>query len=532
MPSGVQRFPFEFPIPSTLPTSVYIPDRLEIFYRLTATLRRSSNNQEIDSRNIKNWVDWGRLNISKKKYIATTPIRIIRAMESIVSHGLPTENSHSSTSLLTPTVTQTESEDRVSNEEVSSGVMNSLNQLPWDRRGLSDYQVTLDEQHDQLAFSLSGRTMSNLNKPVNMLEETLGVRYKIGVDRTAIAIGTSIGIELMIEPTFSNVIIKSVVLKVSENRKYKIEIPVQHENNSSLTEPEIIKYNEGARMVMKWAIGYQIENEDGELMPDKKSMVRPVVKTGEKYVRQRSSTSQFLAYFDPPQLGHSNNKYFLDNGSDKKPKIYMDNEVSTQEIDIAGSSSSCQSTSDKKDIHDVINLKELNQPVKLGEYFGGRFVMPIPGCDSLLNPSMEYESINISHWMQLIVTIECNGKEFDITLDSPTRMLDCRVVSAGDERQTILPPPPLYETGNGFITHDWSTGTFWEQREPITSVSGWGSIIECPCEAKKLQEDARRKSFSASGKHENKYKGKKILPRTNTSPSMLPEWGPPPAYEN
>ncbi|KAI9341078.1 hypothetical protein BD770DRAFT_399268 [Pilaira anomala] len=541
MPSGVQRFPFEFPIPSTLPTSVHIPDRLEIFYELTATLRRSSSssNQEMmGSKNITNWVDWGRLNISKKKYVAKTPIRIIRAMESIVSHGLPTENNHNSTSLLSPIITQTESEDRVSNEEVSSRVINSaLSQLPWDRRGLSDYhQGTLDEQHDQLAFSLSGRTISNLNKPKNMLEETLGVRYKIGVDRTAIAIGTSIGIELMIEPTFSNVIIKSVVLKVSENRKYKIEIiPVQHENNScSLKEPpEIIKYKEGARMVMKWAIGYQIENEDGELMPDKKSMVRPVVdKVGEKYVRQRSSTSQFLAYFDPPQLGHSNNKYFLDNCLDIKPKIDMDNEVSTQEIDMIAGSSSCQSASDKKDIHDVINLKELNQSVKLGEYFGGRFVMPIPGCDSLLNPSMEYESIDINHWMQLIVTIECNGKEFDITLDSPARMLDCRVVSVGDEQQTILPPPPLYETGNGFITHDWSTGTFWEQREPITSVSGWGSIIHCPCEAKKLQEDAQRKSFSASGKHENNYKGKKILPRTNMPSNMLPEWGPPPAYEN
>ncbi|KAI9273267.1 hypothetical protein EDC94DRAFT_690235 [Helicostylum pulchrum] len=531
MPSGVQRFPFEFPIPSTLPTTVYIPDRLEIFYQLTATLRRSSNNHN-DSTNTANWVDWARRNSSKKKYVATSPIRIIRAMESIVSYGLPAENSHSSTPSLTPVVTQTESDsqDLVEQEVTAVGTSNPPNQLPWNRRGLDGYQGTLDEQHDQLAFSLSGRTSNNLNLPISMLEETQGIRYKIGVDRTAIAIGTSIGIELMIEPTFSNAVIKSVLLKVSENRKYVMQVPSKHAYSKS-TESEEKKYSEGVRMVMKWAFGYEVENDSGELVLDKKNAIRPISKISEKYVRQRSASSQFLAYFDPPPLGHIDNKFFLGNHPDNKPKIYVDNELPSQENDIAEIPSNSL-TSPEKDTHDVINMKELNQSVKLGEYFGGRFVMPVPDCEGILNPSMEYESINIGHWLQLVVTIECNGKEFDLTLDSPSRMLDCRVVSVDDERQTILPPPPTYKAGDGFVNHDWSTSTFWEQREPITSVSGWGAITLCPCKTKKLDVENKNKSFTASGKHQIQQKNTKRLSRTGTPSNLLPEWGAPPAYES
>ncbi|CAO3635461.1 unnamed protein product [Mucor hiemalis] len=542
MPAGVQRFPFEFPIPSTLPTTVYIPDRLMIFYQLTATLRRSTDiQQDLPGSSSINWIDWARRNSSKKVYVATSPMRIIRAMESIVSDGLPTSNADGSTPSLTlaPLIT-TENGPRSSNDSSESQseatgtsvITGALSQLPWNRRGLDEYQGTLDEQPDQLAFSLSGRICGNFNQPIHMLEETQGIRYRLGVDRTAIAIGTSIGIELMIEPTFADAIIKSAVLKVSENRKYTMKVPSEHAYNKS-TAHETKKYNEGIKMVMKWAFGYQVENDDGELDEEKKNSIRIISKPGDKYVRERSSSSQFLAYFDPPQPGHPSNKFFLGNHPDNKPVVYMDDEHEQENNDVlqgSGSTSSCSPSTDNTDDHDIINLKELNQKVNLGEYFGGRFVMPIPDCDGALNPSMEYESISISHWLQLIVTVECNGRDIELTLDSPSRMLDCRVVS-NDDKQTILPPPPSYEPGDGYLTHDWSTGTFWEQREPITSTSGWGSCVPCPCEAKKLEAQNKCKNYSSSGNHHTKQKKEKRKAASSTPSNLLPEWGPPPAYE-
>lgn len=106
MPAGIQRFPFEFPIPASLPTSVYIKDRLEIFYQMNATLRRSSqadSHQHNESAaNPINWIDWARRNTAfKKKYTACSPLRIVRAMESMVSNGLPTHNTNTNT--LSPT---------------------------------------------------------------------------------------------------------------------------------------------------------------------------------------------------------------------------------------------------------------------------------------------------------------------------------------------------------------------------------------------------------------------------------------------
>lgn len=534
MPAGVQRFPFEFPVPTNIPTTVHIPDRLDIFYQLTATLRRSTDSSTKQSSNL---LDWARRNAIKKTYVSRAPIRIIRAMESIVSDGLPTTNPHGSAPslTLTPIVTDTEEAPRTSQESVASA--GALSRLPWHRRDLDEYQGTLDEQHDQLAFSLAGRTVGNFNQPTHMLEETQGIRYKLAVDRTAIAIGTSIGIELMIEPTFADAVIKSAVLKISENRKYALTLP-SDQAYSSATETETKRYNEGARMVMKWAFGYEVENDDGELMEEKKNKTRLISKPGDKYVRQRSCSSQFLAYFDPPQLGDPNYKFFLGQHPDTKPAVYYDEDIKENEHAAASSSSAPATlpfnTASGAGNHDIMNLKGLNQQVKLGEYFGGRFVMPMPDCDGTLNPSMVYESISISHWLQLIVTVECNGKEFDLTLDSPSRMLDCRVVAVDDECQTILPPPPSYEPGDALPTNDWSTGTFWEQREPITFVSGWGSTVPCPCEAKKLEHFNKSKTFAASGKHlDTKSKNKKKNAASIiTPPNLLPEWGPPPAYEN
>ncbi|OAD07752.1 hypothetical protein MUCCIDRAFT_154749 [Mucor lusitanicus CBS 277.49] len=155
----------------------------------------------------------------------------------------------------------------------------------------------------------------------------------------------------------------------------------------------------------------------------------------------------------------------------------------------------------------------------------------------------------MSHWMQLVVTIECNGKAFDLLLDSPARILDCRLV-ADDECQTVLPPPPSYQPGDGHLYHEnnWSQSTFWEQREPITFVSGWGSCVPCPCEYKKLKAMNAAAATAAAKKplintdinanaakiasiSKNKNNNHTQSTATDSCPSShLPEWGPPPCY--
>ncbi|GAA5797072.1 hypothetical protein HPULCUR_002451 [Helicostylum pulchrum] len=528
MPAGVQRFPFEFPIPSTLPTTVYIPDRIEIFYQLSATIRRSSASDQIDGTNPVNWIDWARRNGSKKKYVACSPMRIVRAMESIVSNGLPINNSnrpHLSSSPLTPIISTL-------TPSVSTSITeNSTTQSPWDRRDLSQYQGTLDEQHDQLAFSLSGRTSGNLNQPINTLKNVEGIRYKLGIDRTAIALGTSIGIELMIEPTFTDAVVKCVVLQVSENRKYMMKVPADH--SWTTLSPEIKFQKEGVKMILKWAYGYEVENDEGSMTTSKKKTIHDDSKLGDKYVHQRSSSSQFLAYFDPPQPGSPNNKFFLGNsyGTNVKKETFFDSEEQVQEDNYDSSSSSFATQVNKK--REMVNLKELNQKIEMGDYFGGRFVMPVPDCSNILHPSMEYESISVSHWIQLVVTIECNGRKFDLLLDSPGRVLDCRVVSVDDECQTILPPPPSYKPGEGQSHHENAkpAGSFWEQREAITNVSGWGSCRPCPCEYKKIKrKDSNEEIASGNNSNKNIKKANNVSKPETCSPDLLPEWGPPPCY--
>lgn len=506
MPSGIQRFPFEFPIPSTLPTTVYIPGRVEIFYQLSATIRRSTTSDCPEQKNNLNLIDWVRRNNFKKDYVTCSPIRIVRSMESVVSNGLPTTNNNQTGATTFPIVT-TDVSDLITN--VSSLMTEDQTQSPWNRRGLNQYQGTLDELHDQLAYSLAGRMSGNLNQNVDKLDNVQGVRYKIGFDRTAIAIGTSVGIELMIEPTFANATIKSVLLRVTEDRKYAMKI------TSKRGQCETKRYREGVKMVLKWAYGYQLENGTIEAASDKKS--HQIHGTGGKFVHQRCLSSQSSAHFEPPHLGSPNNKSF--HGSDKNPKTFLVSEESIYEGSTRPAVKTC----------DMLNLKELNQKVDIGEYFGGRFVLPVPDCSNILHPSMEHEAITISHWINLVVTITCNGKTFDLMLESPARVLDCRVVSVDDECQTILPPPPTYKPGDGhrYQENIWAAGTFWQQREAITNVSGWGSCMPCPCQYKKLKALNNLDDGSNSN---NNSKKNLVTDNETCPPNYLPEWGPPPCY--
>ncbi|KAL9547958.1 hypothetical protein MBANPS3_005908 [Mucor bainieri] len=542
MPAGIQRFPFEFPIPASLPTSVYIKDRLEIFYQMSATLRRSSQaelHQHSESAvNPINWIDWARRNTTfKKKYTACSPLRIVRAMESIVSNGLPTSNTNTPSLSAASQLSEEEQQEQPEAETITTPTTQQ-DVLPWNRRGLDAYQGTYDEQHDQLAFSFAGRSSGNLNQPIHTLNGVQGIRYKIGVDRTAIALGTSIGVELMIEPVCEDAVIKSVLLKVSESRRYAMKVPAGHTWDTNA--PETKRTNECATMVLKWAYGYKVEDEEDESRVHKQTKSSTsTAKKGERYLRQRVENSQYLAYFDPPRPGCPEGKQFLNSTFDRTKKCFADSGMmNTQEHE------SSSSVADR----DMLNLKELNQPVKVGEYFGGRFVVPVPDCSNILHPSMDYESIKMSHWMQLIVTIECNGKTFDLLLDSPARILDCRLV-ADDECQTVLPPPPSYQPGDGHLyrENNWSQSTFWEQREPITFVSGWGSCVPCPCEYKKLKamNAAAKKPLLATNMNANTTKTISISKNKNNNgnqthnlttatddcpSSHLPEWGPPPCY--
>lgn len=539
MPAGVQRFPFEFPIPATLPTSVYIRDRMEIFYQLSATIRRSTSMGDHESISPINWIDWARRNSSKKKHVACSPIRIVRAIESIVCSGLPNSVHEQQQQQLNIQQTgASPASDAVSssNSLTVTPSTEELVQLPWNRRSLSEYQGTLDEQHDQLAYSLSGRTTNNLNHSPEMMENVCGIRYKIGFDRTAIAIGTSVGIELMLEPTSSQVVVDSVVMKISENRKYAMKVPSDH--TWSADAPETKRVTEGVKMILKWAYGYEVENNDSSFYGEQKkdSNRKKIHESGANFVYQRSCSSHNLAYFDPPQPGSTSSKSFLGSQIDSKPRVILDSEEQVLENDYQFASSSSSPISTTCD-REMINLKELNQTVNVGEYFGGRFVLPVPDCSNILNPSMEYESININHWIQLVVTIRCEGKKFDLLLESPGRVLDCRVVSVDDDCQTILPPPPSYQPGDGHLYQEntWSTGTFWEQREAITSVSGWGSCVPCPCQYKKLKKSTvKGNSTCSSVSSELKKASAKRSSTGNTKdscpPSLMPEWGPPPCY--
>ncbi|KAI7879209.1 uncharacterized protein EV154DRAFT_555420 [Mucor mucedo] len=505
MPSGIQRFPFEFPIPSTLPTTVYIPGRIEIFYQISATIRRSKTSEDHDFKNNLNLIDWVYRNSIKKDYVTCTPIRIVRSIKSVTSNSLTTTNDNQSSDVSFPAHLNTR-----------DPMIEDPPQSPWIYGALNQNQGTLDEIHDQLVHSLSDRTSGNLDQHASMLDSVQGIRYKLSIDRTAIAIGTRIGVELMIEPTLAKATIKSAVLKVSESRKYVMKIPKKRSNYGLPYETK--KTSECVRMLLKWAYGYPLKTDQIEGNLDDKNKSHQTSQPKDKYIYQRCSNDQSLVYSDPPQIGSTKEKSFSD--LNKKPEMMLDLENGAHESSIPKPvSETC----------DFLNLKELNQEVNIGEYFSGRFVMPAPDCSNLLRPSMEHESITISHWVHLIVTIECNGKVFDLILETPARFLDCRVVSVDDECQTILPPPPSYKPGDGHLYQEniWSASTFWQQREAITNVSGWGSCMPCPCQFKKLKSIKDKNNLGSNGES---IKSPNNGTYKDCPPNVLPEWGPPPCY--
>jgi hypothetical protein len=80
MPAGIQRFPFEFPIPANFPTSMAIKDRMEIFYQIRATLKKPA---QITPDQRSSWLDRVRHTKTNKQLIASTSIRITRTLDSV-----------------------------------------------------------------------------------------------------------------------------------------------------------------------------------------------------------------------------------------------------------------------------------------------------------------------------------------------------------------------------------------------------------------------------------------------------------------
>ncbi|KAI8978930.1 hypothetical protein BDB01DRAFT_843995 [Pilobolus umbonatus] len=527
---GFQRFPFEFPIPSSLPTSVEIPDRLIIQYQISAMIK-CPRVEDASPR----LLDWSNRNRgTKEEYVACRPMRIVRAMESIVSNGLINGGSESSSTPSSSVYDVTLSDSLI--PDTSLGLTPHTDQqesLPWNRRNLDTYQRTFDEQHDLLAYSLAGRFVENFTH--TSLENVQGVRFKIGVDRTAIALGTSVGIELMIEPTFVDCVIRSASLNIEESRTYSIKVPASDKTSSAY---RTIPSKEKVKMIIKWGHGYDMNGEESGEKVNKTSSSK---KGGSKYVQQKAFDSPELAYFDPPEPGSPHNKLFLKSNAAVKPS--PSTSLNGKEEKTYSIPTNADGSNDSPSV-EMINMKVLNQPVKVGEYFGGRFVMPMPDCSSFLHPSMNYETVKINHWLNLVVTIECNGRVFDIHLASPMHMLDCRLVAADDKCETILPPPPSYQGSESYpLIGSWPQSTFWEQRESITSVRGWGSCVPCPCKIRSGKVDPE--THMVKGKKKNITSiYNKFSPSSSTklnsplTPSILtaipttelPEWGPSPSY--
>lgn len=487
MPAGIQRFPFEFLLPGVLPVSISIPERLDIFYQLIATLRRST--EETRSNSNSHWFDWARIG-KKSKLTATAGLRLVRAIDSTAS--IPASDVQLSEQATNP-------QQRRSSDSDSYQVGDFF---PEEYTGLS-----LDEQYDRLAYSLAGRSVDNFCRPAHKVPH--GVRYKLGIDRTAIAIGTSLGIEIVLEPQQQDVKIRSILTKITENRHYTLKIPEDY--GYSRGKPETRKDTETVAMILKWAYGYPVDHEEASKCSKLLS---------KKYHRIKKDDIIGTTLEEPSSPVHSVSK--------EKQALKDLFNTSTY----ATSKDQHQLSPEDEFSNELQNLKELDEPVQVGERFEGCFVLPVPTCRHLLRPSMSYDSISITHWLELAVTLEQpDGKHLKVYLETPVRLLDCRLVAADDERQTLLPPPPSYD---GSVKRLSASDTFWEQRLALTQDSLWGHCNDCPCKARSQKNNSNAKTQQQQQQqHSLKSSSPKSSPTSSPSRPPLsasPEWGPPPSY--
>ncbi|KAI8140011.1 hypothetical protein BJV82DRAFT_543654 [Fennellomyces sp. T-0311] len=524
MPAGIQRFPFEFPLPGSLPTTVSIPDRLDISYKLTATLRKAGDESP---------ASWLKRFGGQQKMVASVPLRLVRAIEPIPSltfGAVPPPARESEQTEQQPLIAPSEEELNIGrHRRTSLDRYFDLDHATEDTVhpsffGKFHLGLALDEQHDRLAYSMAGRSVDNWSRPLDGIE--YGLRYRLGIDRTAIAIGTSVGVEVLLEPMVYNMKIRSIVTRITETRDYTMKVPGDHAS-AVKGQPEKRETSETLAMVLKWAYGYPTEHDESSSCTSssdsgqkKKQSKRTTL--SRRYRHHRSHWSDELHRGRCLQAIREKSEHeragpFMYSSSAYSPPHDFDEDQ------------------DDPKSGELLNLKSLDQPVHVGEYFEGRFVMPVPTCDHFLRPTTAHESITIRHWLDLIVAIECDGKLFKITLTTPVRLLDCRLVAADDERQTILPPPPSYETievSDGATTNHTE---FWVQRWPITQDATWGVCRGCPCKQKRMKEAANEAARLKSSEGSLSKRPMSLPPSPTSStvsppPSLQPSWGPPPTY--
>lgn len=518
IPAGIHRFPFEFPIPPTLPPTINIANRLAIYYRLTATLRKSSEGTS--------FMDWARRSMGKKKLVDVSYLRLVRAIEATPAHALPPSPSTSTAS----STISAGSDSHTVDVNRAGPTVEPLTDL-WSQY---NNRLSLDEQHDRLVHSMGGRTTDNFSRPMDTLTKEHGVRYRLSVDRTAIALGTSVGLEVVLQPTQVRTKVRSIYLMIEEKQTFKMKIPGHHSLSNAPAETR--KHTETQKMMLKWAYGYPIPPEEELAMgygdqretQQEGCQVSPLVdvkenvtQLGKLYshdVRHCKSLQQLDQSYSgrqqPQQSSTLLGKTDFATSSISALSAMKPSNIVPNASDFPSSSSSSSSSPKDK----LLNLKLLDHPIELCEYFEGRFVLPVPPCNDILHASMNHNSINIRHWLRMVVVLEQDGRLFELALESPMQMLDCRLV-ADDERQTILPPPPSYDRDDRSIP----SNVFWEQRQPITTCAQWGTCQRpCPCQIRqKAQESNSTTKLSPPP-------GNSILQQQQHQ--QQPEWGPPPLY--
>lgn len=548
MPPGVQRFPFEFPIPGYLPTTLSIPGRLDIGYTVTATLRRSPLGGS--DNHTSSWLDWTSFS-NKSTLTASVCLQVVRAIESIPSllgvgflqqqqqqQELPVHfNQHASSASSSNNSSQNRMVlDRYFDLTRRGSVDNLL--MNGDYNTSRPVSLSLDEQHDQLAYSMAGRSINNWNKPVK--ENEAGVRYELGIDRTAIAIGTSLGVHVHLEPQQQDIKIRSITARITETRDYTISVP-SNNNSKGSTKDCVCKDTETLTMILKWAYGYPCDdsprNSSGSDCDNGASKGKMAIQAAKQAITALSGK-----YRHPCIVNNQEERDNTPNETQQVPLSDQEGYHSDMLEKYPLSSSSPPDQTDHITQGKLLNLKFLNEKVHVGEYFDGWFVMPVPSCEHMLRPTMAHNSVTISHWLYLDVVLDCSNdkKTRKLTLGTPMRLLDCRLtLGASDDhtgdKQMILPPPPSYdeavcgsrnksnENNNDKNTTVVNSDHFWIQRWPITQDSVWGTTCstQCPCKA--------RKNNSSTTKQQNNQPSHQISIQQPSS-RWQPEWGAPPTY--
>lgn len=568
MPAGVHRFPFEFPIPPSLPSTLKITNRIAIYFRLTATLRKSYEGTSL--------ADWARRSMTRKKLSDVSHLRLVRAIEATPPRPMTPPSTPNSENSISSSASSISSDNRVV----------SYHHDLWSQY---NNRLSLDEQHDQLVHSMGGRTTDNYARPLDDMDKEKGVRYKLSVDRTAVALGTSVGLEVVLQPTRVRTKIRSICLGIEEKRSYKMNIPGRHSSSLSDSPAETRRHTESNKMKLKWAYAYPIPpGENGmslncyEAMKDlplgegvvgSTDNKKNITLLGQQYSHDINDCNVLRQLDQPFRRRQPQDDEDITTGtaaaaaspSPSQDKRY----IATSILSAIRSSSMASSSSPEKKTRKspslispsspnagLVDLKLLDHAIELGEYFEGRFVLPVPPCNGMLHPSMDHDSIKIQHWLRMVVILEQDdGTKFEISLESPVHILDCRLV-ADDERQTILPPPPSYHLDDG--DRSIHSSVFWEQRQPITTLAQWGTCRRpCPCQishykATKAVERKQAKAKDGAGvggsrtSHTNGHGSHGSGSGGNNSGNrdgsrdqheehpvgagLQPEWGPPPLY--